>query len=568
MEDNGQRYTNRMNILGINQVSGLLTWQHDGAAALVKDGKIIATAEEERFNRQRHAKGFPKMAIEYCLKEGGITLKDVDVIAVGYNPTAFLSRFFFYRSAPSVFTAFSTILLYRLGLRDIKKASGARIVYVDHHLAHAASAYRCAGFAEANAIIIDGAGETETASLFEGRNGKLVRRARIDIAKWYDAKPWRSVGLVYTRMTSFLSLGAHGEGKTMGLASYGQPRFDFSSILNVRSWSNYTIDRRNIARMYSAYERKDSSSEITQDQKDLAASLQKALEDAVVNMGKDAHRMTGLRHFVLAGGVTLNCNANSQLLAQDFCDDLFVQPAANDGGIALGAALEVMHEVGDADFVDFPNSYWGPGFTNEEIEVLLKEAKVSYKKSEDIAADAAALVASGKIIAWFQGRMEAGPRALGNRSILANPCKEGMDIRVNEEIKHRETWRPFAPSVVVESASDYFEGVEKTHASPYMLHTFYVREKYRSVFPAITHVDGSSRIQTVSSKQNPRYYAYLKALEKHTGYPMTMNTSFNDKGEPIICSPRDALRCYFSTGIDALAIGDFLLEKPHANVRA
>ena len=550
-----------MNILGINQVAGLLTGQHDAAAALIKDGRLVATAEEERFNRQRHAKGFPHLAMAYCLKEGGIEMKDIDIIAIGYNPWAIVRRGFFFLDPWSMFAYFTTFFLYKWGVRNIVKASGAKIVYVDHHLAHAATAYRCAGLPDSNTLIIDGAGESETASLYEGRGGELTRIADIPFAHRYDRKPWRSIGKTYTRMTDFLKLGAHGEGKTMGLASYGTPRFDFSTILNVKSFSDWTIDRRNISTLYKQYARADASAPLTQDHKDLAASVQLALEDAVVNLARDAHTRNGIRNFALSGGCALNCNANSRLLAEDFCDNIFVQPASHDGGIALGAALEVMHRVGDGDFMTFEHAYWGPEFSNEQIEKILKESKLKYRRAANIASDTAELIVAGKITAWFQGRMEMGPRALGNRSILGNPMIEGMNDRINEHVKHREVWRPFAPAVVAEAAHKYFEGLEKAKESPFMLLTYYVREQYRKVFPAITHIDGSSRIQTVRPDQNPRFHALMLEIGKRTGHPMVLNTSFNDNGEPIICSPREALRCFYSTGIDALAIGDFILEK-------
>jgi carbamoyltransferase len=551
-----------MVILGINQVSGLLTGQHDGAAALIKDGKLIATAEEERFNRIRHAKGFPHMAVAYCLKEAGLTAKDIDVIAVGYNPYAFLKRGFFFLNAPSMFMYFGALAIFHVQLKKFKlDAVKAKIRYVDHHLAHAASTYRCSGFKEINAMTIDGAGETETAAFYEGRNGVLTLRARIPFAHRYDRKTVRSIGKAYTRVTHILKLGGHGEGKTMGLASYGNPRFDFSSILNVKGWNNWVIDRRKITDLYPETVRASEQAPLTDVHKDLAASIQKALEEAVVNLGRDAHAKTGIRNFGLAGGCALNCNANSRLLEQDFCDGVFIQPAASDCGIPLGAALEVMHEVGDGDFIEFHTAYWGPAYTNEQIEKVIKNAKVSYRKSTDISKDAAKLVAEGKIVGWFQGRMELGPRALGNRSILGNPGIKDMADKINVAVKHREIWRPFAPAVPVDRASEYFEGVDKAHESPFMLHTFYVREKYRALLPSITHVDGSSRIQTVSKEQNPTFHALLEELGRLTGHPVVLNTSFNDAGEPIICSPQDALRCYYGTGFDALAIGDFILEK-------
>lgn len=557
-----------MKILGINQVTGLVSGMHDSAAALVVDGKLVATMEEERFNRQRHHKGTPHKAIEYCLKEAGISRTDIDIVAVSYNPFGFLKRGFFFLSPWDMFAYVANIFVFLRGVRRLAKScGGAKIVWVDHHLAHAASAYRCAGFADANVMTLDGAGETDTAGLFHGKGGTLTRLATLPIAFRTDRRPWRSIGKTYTELTSFLKLGENAEGKTMGLASYGTPRFDFSQVLAIRSWSDWHIDRRNIRKLYGQYERKSGNDPITQDHKDLAASLQAALEDAFVALGKDAHAKTGSRNFALAGGVALNCNSNSRLLLSDVADAVFIQPAAHDGGVALGAALEAMHRAGDGDFVEFPNAYWGPAYSSKDIEGLLKEAKVSYRKSDAVAKDTAAYIKDGRIVGWFQGRSEIGPRALGNRSILANPQIPGMNDKINEEVKHREVWRPFAPSLAAEAASTYFEGLDKAEESPYMLHTFYVKEAFRQVFPAITHIDGSARIQTVSAAQNSRFHELLRAVGEATGHPMVLNTSFNDKGEPIVCSAFDALRCFYSTGIDVLVLGDYIVEKPHVSGR-
>jgi len=552
-----------MKILGINQVTGLLSGMHDSAAALVVDGRLVATMEEERFNRQRHYKGTPHRSIAYCLKEGGVEMKDIDVIAVSYNPYGFLKHGFFFLSPWSMLSYVANIFVFNRGVGMLAKAAGgARIIYIDHHAAHAASAYRCSGFMDANIMTIDGAGEHDCAGFVAGKNGKMTRLASLPIAKRTDARPWRSIGKVYSEMTTFLKLGENAEGKTMGLASYGTPRFDFSKIMNVKSWSEVFIDRRNIRALYAEHERKSGKDEITQTHKDLAASLQHALEETYVHLGKDAHAKTGFKNFALAGGVALNCNSNSKLLEQEFVDAVFIQPAANDGGVALGAALEAMHVVGDGDFVEFPNAYWGPAYDAASIEKLLQGAKVSYRKSDDITTDVARYIKDGKIVGWFQGRSEVGPRALGNRSILANPQIKGMNDKINNDVKHREVWRPFAPSLTVESAETYFEGLPKAKESPYMLHTFYVKKQYREMFPSITHTDGSARIQTVSKEQNPRFHALLTAVGKETGHPMVLNTSFNDVGEPIVCSAFDALRCFYSTGIEVLALGDFILEKP------
>ncbi len=548
-----------MNILGINQIPGMLSWMHDSAAALVQDGVIIASAEEERFNRVRHHRGYPRHAIEYCLKTGGITMKDVDYIALAYNPYAFLKRpnLHWQSLARNVFNIGACIAYGK----QIQKETNAQVVYVPHHLSHAASAYYCSGYDKANILTVDGSGETESFAFFVGEHGSIKRVWDIPLASFMSAGKWRSIGLIYTSVTSLLNLGVNAEGKTMGLASYGEPTFDFSEILHITTHTNYKIDRRKLLSLYGHMQKKDKTP-LTQEDKNLAASLQKALEQSIVHLAKEAYAYTGIKNFCLAGGVTLNCNTNSEILKQDFCDALFVQPAANDGGIALGAALEVAAQQKEVSAqTKIINAYYGPEYTNEEIEKLLQGAKVKYRKAEDIATETAELITQGNIVAWFQGRMEMGPRALGNRSILADPTIHGMDDKINTEVKHREVWRPFAPSVTHEAAATYFQGIEDNQESPFMLHTFYVKEAYAHTFPAITHVDGSSRIQTVRPEQNKRYYDLLKAMEKKNGHPIVLNTSFNDKGEPIVCSPYDALRCFFATGIDALAIGDFILEK-------
>lgn len=549
-----------MKILGINQVPGILAWLHDAAAAVVVDGKLIASAEEERFNRQRHARGMPKEAIDYCLKEAGLKLTDIDVIAIGHNPYApfHLSAINF---VPSRFVRhLANLLIYLWHARQLRKRSGARVVFVDHHLAHAASAYFCSGYERANVMTIDGSGETESHALFIGEEGKLRRLWDIKLGGPFARGKWHSIGMVYTELTDLLGLGAHAEGKTMGLASYGKPRFSFKEILDIRTHTDHTIDTRNIKRLYGQYARKRDEP-ITEDHKDLAASLQAALEQSVVNLARDAHKTTGSRNFALAGGVTLNCNTNSRILAEDFCDSVFIQPAASDGGVALGAALAIASQMGDAPMMKLETAYLGPGYTDQAIEALLKEAKAPYTRPASIAEAVSELLQGEKIVGWFQGRMEIGPRALGNRSILANPTVKGMNDRVNQEVKHREVWRPFAPVVLEEEAPKYFEGVGKIHASPFMLHTFYVKEEFRSALPAITHTDGSARIQTIRKDQNERLYALLQSLKQRTGHPVVLNTSFNDNGEPIVMTPRDALRCFYSTGLDALAIGPFLITK-------
>lgn len=548
-----------MNVLGINQVPGMLTWLHDSAAAIVKDGVLVATAEEERFNRVRHARGYPRQAVDFCLRQAGLKKEDINAIAISQNPYQYLGYLPAYFSPKSFLRkTVNAGIFYYFKKIIASEYPNAKIVYIPHHLAHAASTYRCSGFSEANILTVDASGETETFAYFIARAGKIEKVWDIKLDDFIGQSKKNSIGLVYSHITNFLNLGVNGEGKTMGLASYGAPRYDTSEILNIKTHKDYKINRTLIEKKFGHLRRKGSREPITSEQKDLAASIQHALEESVYNLAQEAFTHSGIRNFCLAGGCTLNCNTNSKILAAPFCDALFVQPAANDGGTALGAALEAASILDKPINFDMSAAYWGPSFTNEEIEKFLQGTKMGYKYYDNIEEIAAGLLAAGKIIGWFQGRMEIGPRALCNRSIMADPSVPGMNDQINNFIKHREPWRPFAPVVTEEDGDKFFEGYTK---SPFMLQTFYVKESAKHLLPAVTHIDGSSRIQTVNREQNSRCYALLKAFEKLKGFPILMNTSFNDQGEPIVCTPQDAFRCFASTGLDALVLGNFLVQK-------
>lgn len=549
-----------MNVLGINQIPGMFAWMHDSAAALVVDGRLVATAEEERFTRVRHMKGYPRLAIEYVLREGGIAKKDVEMLAVSHDPWKFLRHWpmnFHWRALGPNFLTLGAFLFFRTFAA--REFPNAKVVYVPHHLAHAASSWRCSGFDEANIITVDGAGETETCVFWVGRKGRIERVWDIPLAGWWGRRHPNSIGLVYSRVTNFLNLGTHGEGKTMGLASYGKPVYDFSDILNVKNHRAFSIDRGGIDTKFAELARKNPEEPLTEAHQNLAASLQLALEESLLNIAREAYDFNGIRRFCLAGGVALNCNTNSRILNSGFCDEIFIQPAAHDGGIAMGAALEAAAEVEKSPVLfQMDTAYWGPQYSDGEIEFLLKETKIPYEYHEDIERVVSRLLAEGSIVGWLQGRMELGPRALCNRSILADPTVKGMNDRINVEVKHREPWRPFAPVVTEEDGSKYFDYYAK---SPFMLLTFDVKYEWRHKLPAITHVDGSSRIQTLNERQNPRVYTLLREFEKLRGVPVLVNTSFNDAGEPIVESPKDALRCFFSTGLDALVMGNYLVQK-------
>lgn len=545
-----------MIILGINQLPRARNHYHDSAAALIRDGQIVAFAEEERFNRERHTRRFPEKAIEYCLQEGDVTFDKVDYIAVSQNPY-FIFKYlgFWQRLHPvRIWQDLSNIRI----MQRFKDASNHPIICVDHHLAHAASAYFCSGFNTANVITIDSSGERESLAVFVASNGKISRIKEIPILRPFSNRKTSSVGRVYTAVSRLLGMGVGGEGKTMGLASYGKPVYDFRNILDIRSLSDWTIDVRGIERFESLARQPDE--EPTQAHKDLAASLQQALENSVINLARDLARHTGVWKFCLAGGVALNCTLNGKLSEQSFCEDLFVQPIANDAGAALGAALETyFHKTGDNPNKRMRNPYWGPAYGQKEMEKVLRYSSLNYKYCPNIESVAAREIAEGKIVGWFQGRMEGGPRALGNRSILANPTLSGINDMINERVKNREKWRPFAPAVLEEDVLTYF--TEPVH-TPHMTLSSYVHWDKRSLLPGVTHVDGSARVQTISQEDNPRFYKLLKAFEKEVGIPVILNTSFNDKGEPIVCSPADAVSCFQATEIDILVLGDYLVHKP------
>ncbi|MEK7485285.1 MAG: carbamoyltransferase C-terminal domain-containing protein [Planctomycetota bacterium] len=545
-----------MIILGLNQLPLAWGYYHDSTAALVRDGEIVAVAEEERFNRIRHTRHYPTQAIEFCLKQANIKMEEVDYIAVSINP-------YFIFKYPRIWARLHPVrflhdMVNVVTMQFFKWNSPKPVVCIDHHLAHAASTYYCSGFEEANILTIDSSGERETLAVFTGRGNQIKRILEIPNTPAFSNQKKYSIGRVYSVTSKILGMGFGGEGKTMGLASYGQPTYDFSDILQIQSSKKWLINSDKVKRF--EHLKREPHEDPTQEQKNLAASVQKALEDSILNLARDVVKKTGIRKFCLAGGVALNCTMNGKLANEDYCDAIFVQPLANDAGVALGAALEAYSRKSRKNPNHrMLNPYWGPEYSNEQIEKLLKYGRIPYEYHEDIERITAKEVVSGKVVGWFQGRMEGGPRALGNRSILANPTMLGMNDRVNLLVKNRERWRPFAPAICAEDVLKYFTKPKET---PYMILTSYVLEEKKALLPAITHVDGSARVQTVSQEANPLFYRLLRAIEKENGIPMVLNTSFNDKGEPIVCTPKDALHCFYTTGLDSLAIGNYFIRKP------
>lgn len=568
-----------MYTLGINAVF------HDSAACLLKDGKLVAAAEEERFTHVKHGKRpvpfstyeIPHHAIYYCLELADIHLSDVDHVAYSFDPGN-LPRSGNggpYGEWDALFLGY--ILNAPGQLADgyphhlQKRFKGATTAdfqwhYVDHHLAHAASAFLPSPFEEAAILTIDGRGESTTTSYYLGKGSTLVSLSEVRMP--------HSLGILYETVTSYLGfLHSSDEYKVMALASYGQPAYldRFKSIIHIGKNGQYTIAPLDLAGWFGPA--RERNAPLEDKHFDIACSLQKVLEETVLELAGWLHRTTGEKNLCLAGGVALNCVLNAVLRDRGPFDNIWVQPAAGDAGTALGAALSVdaglrpagISRPADADshpqrparLFRMDHAYWGPEYSDEEIGRFLKWTKVPFRKMSDIAGETAGLLAENKIIGWFQGRMEFGPRALGSRSILASPIHPGMQARLNE-VKDREDFRPVAPVVLQEDAGEWFEQADY---SPFMLFVYQVKADKADRIPAVRHVDGTARIQTINRQQHPAYYDLLRAFKERTGVPVLVNTSFNTRGEPIVCSPRDAIECFWTSPFDALVIGSYLLEK-------
>jgi len=551
---------------------------HNASACLVRDGELLAFVEEERFTHIKQFGGFPVQSIRYCLETAGLVLEEVDHIAYGWMdiPGLFWNRLSAHARSGLLFQAeypagVLTIDALELIAGGLKRAFKAHIgspvppiSCIHHHRCHAASSFRCSGFDQATIINFDGAGETTATWIGEGRGN--------DIATLREIAVPHSLGRAYSEFTEYLGfVRDNDEYKVMGLASYGEPEFDLSTIIR-QTPEGYELDpaffyrysirqgRFRVDRLEAMLgpRRDDDDRPIETRHKNIAASIQKRLEDISQHLVREAIAETGSRKLCLAGGVALNCKNNGEILASGLVDELFVQPVANDAGVALGAALELNARLGHASKFRMEHTYYGPEYSDEVIESALREADLDFEYSDEIEAETAAEIAAGRIIGWFQGRMEAGPRALGNRSILGNPRIEGMDDKINEEIKFREAWRPFCPSMLDEAKNDYL--VDATE-SPFMILTFEIEPERRDEGPAGVHVDGTARPQTVRKDVNPRYWKLIDRFRSETGTPVVMNTSFNIKGDTIVNTPSDAVRTFQETGMDVLSIGDFIVRK-------
>src|SRR3989344_7140498 len=549
-----------MTILGI---TAPLSW--NSAAAIIKNGKLIAVAEEERYNRVKHAPRMPAYkSVEFCLQKAQVKFSEVDAIAFGYR-SPFIAYLFSisenlkehnFRRLVREAGAFAEYYIGLVRLKEWLELKGlnfskTKVYFVPHHIAHATSAYRCSGFSESNIISLDGVGEDDAGYLGIGRNGDMKRLKRVG--------HHQSIGWVYADITGILGFRMHShEGKVMGLSAYGKKSLPFDNFWQLKRDSYYLKHNWNKIMWDTFGPRRDPKSPITQRHKDIARTVQYFTENVGVRLAKKLYKETGSRNITLAGGVALNCNMNGKIWQEDFIDKIFVQPASTDAGTAIGAAMELAHTFGEPADVAMDHAYWGQEYTNEEIESVLREAKISYEKISNIEEVAAQHLSKGKIVGWFQGRSELGPRALGNRSILAHPGLSGMKDKVNSEVKHREYWRPFAPSILHEAGADYFE---KYLLSPFMTITLKAKKKAIREMQEAIHIDHSARIQSVTKETNPRYHKLISAFGKRTGIPALMNTSFNDNEEPLVNSPKEALKVFMSTGMDILAIGDYLITK-------
>jgi carbamoyltransferase len=593
-------------------ILGISAFYHDSAAALIVDGRIVAAAQEERFTRKKHDPGFPANAIAYCLRAGGLQPEDLDYVAFYDKPLLKFDRLLetYLAFAPAGFRSFRLAMplwlkdklhLRRLLRRQLPAARRARFVFTEHHESHAASAFFPGPFDAAAILTLDGVGEWCTAAIGTGE-GNRIRLMR-------ELKFPHSLGLLYSAFTCYCGFKVNsGEYKLMGLAPYGRPQFadvirqrlteikkDGSLWMNM-DYFNYcqglTMTNERFHALFGGPPRRPET-QLEQRHMDLAASIQVVTGEIVLNMAREAHRLTGKKNLVLAGGVALNCVANGQVLREGPFSELWIQPAAGDAGGALGAALFVWHQLLEnprqpAGHDAQQGSLLGPAFSNEEIAHTLAAENAPHQKfteEAELLVEVARLLAAGKVVGWFHGRMEFGPRALGSRSILGDPRNPAMQSVVNLKIKQRESFRPFAPSVLKERAAEYF-ALPAESESPYMLLVAPILEKHRaaisdadretmttnpdlrrrvnivrSTLPAITHVDYSARLQTVDEERHGRLYRLLKAFERVTGCPMLVNTSFNVRGEPIVCSPAEALRCFRATDMDALVLEDFVLRK-------
>lgn len=581
-----------MNILGINAYHG------NSSAAIVCDGRLVAAVEEERFNRVKYAAGFPAQAIRYCLQEAGLRLEEIDHVGVPRNPYARLATKLYYAlRMPSFARSRARVLVKFTGIREALAqaceldAAKVRSQFhrIEHHQAHLASAFFVSPFERAALLSADGLGDFASTMWGTGAGHRMV----IDEAIAFP----HSLGLYYTAVTQYLGFLKFGdEYKVMGLAAYGQPEQlkEFRDIVRFpargggngfRLGLDYFTHHRTGPEMTWADARatptlgkmfspemarllgpaREPAEPLEPRHHNLASSLQARLEEVYLGMLRNLAEHTGLKSVCLAGGVAFNCVANGKIFESTPFEQVYVQPAAGDAGLAVGAAFYVWHQkLGQPRSFVMDHAYWGPQYSRSQIRAAIDASPIArggYTIAEwpedELVRQTASIIAGGKILGWFQGRAEWGPRALGNRSIVADPRRPDMKEILNQRIKHREIFRPFAPSILADATGEWFE---KSHPSPFMTLAFAVRPEKRDKIPAPTHVDGTGRLQTVTREANPRYHALISAFRDLTGVPVVLNTSFNDN-EPIVCRPEEAVDCFLRTQMDALVLGDFLIKR-------
>jgi carbamoyltransferase len=561
---------------GLEEREYRISQGHDSAAVLLVDGELVAGAAEERFSRKKHTGDFPISAIQYCLAAAGIKANDVDEIAHGFDYTPYRAAFLLDPiTAEQYDQVFSREKLLAQVNRHLPGFPADRVKQVNHHLAHAASAYYTSGWDECLVVVIDGMGEAHSATVYKAHDNQIEKLQEI------TAKD--SIGILYSVITLHLGFDFNSdEYKIMGLAPYGDPsRYRRFFEEAVEFLDNGTIKipslRMNNARedreTYGATRRhleqhliphRAPDAEITDDHRDVAAALQECLDKVMLHICGHFGRATGLRRLAMAGGVALNCTANGRLLQSGIFDDIYVQPAAGDDGTALGAALWRASRNGALRNFRFPVPFLGPEASASEIDKAIKETKgietVRFASLREACGEAAKLIRDGRVLGWYRGRMEFGPRALGHRSILADPGHPEMRDRINAMVKMREAFRPFAPAVSLEQVQDWFE-VPRGFELPYMIMTADVRRQHRAALPAITHVNGSARVQTVSANDNNEFHTLLEEVGKLTGREMVLNTSFNVKGQPIVNTPREAIDTFLGTGIEYLFLENTLVRR-------
>lgn len=562
-------------------ILGISAYFHDSSACILKNGKIIAAADEERFTRIKHDVSFPINAIKFCLEEAKV--KDVDIIAFFENPmekwkrisksyTRNLPKYSFYKEVLETWGEKKIPSKIVEKLEDL--GFSAPIVFLNHHLCHAASSYLLSPFKEAAILTIDGVGEKYTTTMGYGKGKEIFLNNAIEFP--------HSIGLLYSTITAFMGFKVNNdEYKIMGMAAYGNPAIYYDKIRSLIEQKEDGSFKLNMelfdfeagSQMYSkkleelfGMKKRGKEAPVLQEHKDLAAALQKVTEELIFKLLNSLYSKTKCKNLCIAGGVALNSLANGKILSKTPFKSLFIQPESGDGGTVLGAVTYVYHKVDrNSKREHMTHSYYGPQYSDAEIKAYLDENKIKYSEfnyKNLLLSQVSDLLMNKKIIGWFQGRMEWGPRALGNRSILASPCYEDMRDIINAKVKHREMFRPFAPVVCVDDASTYFE-CDKPIPEPtdYMLMVYPIKKQFHKKIPAVTHVDGSGRLQTIRKNQNTLYYDLIKAFGKKSGIPILINTSFNIRGEPIVCTPYDAYKCMMGTGIDYLVMGKFLIKR-------